>query len=838
MSDRVTSEMLAFKILAEDAGEAEVMALVREAATLSGLEGLGVPRVVAFGSIPGTKRRFLVRELVEGRSLEEVLESGKGHWLEPLARAADQLTVLHRAGLLHGDVKPANVIVGDDGTGTLVDLGLAAPWKEGGTRARGLTPKYAAPELLIGEPLTVRAEVYALGATLRDAIAARGDEIDDEMRTALARIAARATEEAPHARYPSVDELASALKRVAHLETGHFEDVAAWPVLGLDAAAQRLAGDVALLQPGEGLAIEGPERSGRTTLLRRLSWALGVSGAAVANVEPTRGTHSSKDLVKWELEAWSDAEQPIIMIDNLAAIDAPALEALALASKKGARIVAVASAAELEKIVKGRIDLFVIPPLDDISARELLSRSVPSLPDRLVDHLLSRTERRPGSLRSFVKRIGARPITSIEEIEELLGPHSRASRPPLSVSREDVRRELDRALDTGRFDGAADALGRLGPSANDEEAVAFAVASAKILLARGEGSAAANALDAVRPNLRSRAWFVTRGRTSVRLGDFAQAAVEATKAAGDDAIGADALAVQGVALAYVGDDAHSLEALERAVAIAKRVQDARVLAVALGSLAIAHQRAGRAKEARDAYMEALGAAEQARDTWTLATTRLNLAGLSKADGDLAQSLVHLEAALDMGRRAGSPVVVQQALFNLANLDLYLGRYARAGASIEGLSQQRGTLSPNARAQLLGLQAELATRMGEIDKAARLYESCATAYEAVGRPADAAEARLEGLLTRLSVSESSQDPTLLGRELEALRSGDLGEHEALAYIVRGSIALARSDENGARSRPRRSARPRDGSRSARMGVARARCPRAPLFRARIHRPRAA
>ena len=46
--DRVSDRMLAFKVLAADAGEKEALALVREAVALTGLEGLGVPRVLAF----------------------------------------------------------------------------------------------------------------------------------------------------------------------------------------------------------------------------------------------------------------------------------------------------------------------------------------------------------------------------------------------------------------------------------------------------------------------------------------------------------------------------------------------------------------------------------------------------------------------------------------------------------------------------------------------------------------------------------------------------------------------------------------------------------------------
>jgi transcriptional regulator with GAF, ATPase, and Fis domain/serine/threonine protein kinase len=839
--DRVTKRDLALKVLAEDAGEAEVMALVREAVTLSGLEGLGVPHVLAFGRLPGSTRRFLVRELVDGRSLEEVITaeaaSGGGSgsrserardWLVPLASAADQLTVLHRAGLLHGDIKPANVIVGADGMGTLVDLGLATPWREGGARARGLTPKYAAPELLLGEPLTVRAEVYALGATLKDALESRGRaDLDEASYDALTRIATHATEENPQARYPSVDELGSALKSAAKIETRALGDAAAWPVLGADAAAQTLAGEVSLLGQGQGLAIVGPRRSGRSTLANRLSWSLGVSGAPVASIEPSRdATVSSLEAVELELEAWEAStsarrhphrerdESLVVVIDDLGGLDAAARTRIRRAAEEGARIVAVGDEDAVAALAPRGVRTFVVPPLDDASATELVKRAIPSLPDRLAKHLLDRTGRRPGLLRSFVKRLDGRAVTSTEEVDEILDMTSSRSISPASRSREEALTELVRALDTGRFDVAAQTLDGLEPPTDDQESVDFAVARSKIFLARGDAVGSAKALDDVAiiaaKSASSRVWQIARARTFMRSGNSGEAArlTEAVIGNERDAITADALSVHGLALAFIGDEANAKKALEEAVAIAREVQDARIEAVAQVSLAIAHQRGGRGREAREAYEAALASAERARDAWTLATARLNLAGLAKADGDLAQALVHLEGALDMGRRAGGFIVVQQALFNLANLDLYLGRYARAAASIEKLAEQRDKLAPNARAQLLGLQAEHATRMGEIERGSRLYDLCAEAYEAVGRPLDAAEARLEGILTRLGGAPNElgraspeRDVAALSRELDALKyklgDGGFQEHEALAGIVRGSLALARGDEALAR-----------------------------------------
>src|SRR5262249_20675915 len=152
----------------------------------------------------GQSRPYMLRELVEGQSLDELIQGGAPleRDLESLARAAEQLTVLHRAGLLHGDVKPANIIVEAGGRTTFVDLGLAAPWREGGTTAEGLTPRYAAPELFAGKPLTVRAEVYALGVALTEALASADSA--SPLVSELTQVAVRATAANPDERYPSV----------------------------------------------------------------------------------------------------------------------------------------------------------------------------------------------------------------------------------------------------------------------------------------------------------------------------------------------------------------------------------------------------------------------------------------------------------------------------------------------------------------------------------------------------------------------------------------------------------------------------------------------------------
>jgi len=803
--DRVSGRVLALKVLSRNAGEAEVGALVREAVALSGLEGLGVPRVVAFGAL-GDGRRYLVRELVEGQSLDDLLrESGArgAPWIGAIASACDQLTVVHRAGLLHGDVKPANIIVGADGRGTLVDLGLAAPWRDGGTAAQGLTPKYAAPELFDGESLTVRAEVYALGATLGEALARRGDDIDDETRTALAKVVARATERAAGARWPSVDELGSALRRAAGLPAGARSDEPPWPVLGLDAAAQAL---LQLVRGGAGaIAVEGPRGSGRTTLVRRLAWTLGVQGRAVAMIEAPKSGMAMNDVVELELaqHAGSGAP-PVVVVDDAEELDAAGRASLRKVSQAGARLVVVAPRANVSDLIGAPPAAFVLDPLDAEASAELVRRSVPSLPDALRAYLVERIGGRPGPLRAAVRRLAGRPIVSREDVDAALG--TRVPSPAASAGTIQGLDGAERALDTGRFDHAAQALQAMGEPLGPAERLRIGLARARVAIGRGDPATAFSELasieDAALASDRRRNWQLLHARACLRAGDYSAALASAAAVVasdGSDALAADALSVRGMAMAFTGEDTAARATLDEAIRIARGSGDPRVEAVALGSSAIAHQRAGRTGAARSAYEASLSAAERASDAATVATMRLNLAGMAQAEGDIAEALAHLEAAVDMGRRAGIGAAVTQALLNLANLDLYLGRWARARGSIDSIVSRRDELSPAARAQLLGLEAEHAARTGEGGRGARLYEDAAMAWQAQGRTHDAAESRLEGLLAR--AREPGAEWSQLSRELEGVRTAlggaGFGEHAALAELVRAAIGSRAGNEEAAR-----------------------------------------
>jgi hypothetical protein len=392
--DRFTGREYALKLLAREAGPRELAALVREAVALSGLEGLGMPRVQRFGRLSREGRPFMLRELVEGEGLEELVQRGAPleSLLAALARAADQLTLVHRAGFLHGDVKPGNVIVEPGGAVTFVDLGLAAPWREGGAPAEGLTPRYAAPELFEGRPLTVRAEVFALGITLQELVeAARGDDAAPPILRELGAVAERATAQSADQRYPSVDEFAIAVRRASGMPSAQHvaESSALWPIVGIDGTSSQLVEAALALAAGQVLRLSGPPLSGRSALLWRLAWSLGAEGAPLAYVEDAAASAA----LAAELDGHATLERVFVLVDDADALEQSGFERLERARAAGARLVLVGGA----RFEQSRV--FDVPPLDERAAIELVRRAMPSLTDTLQKRVVELSGGRPGELR-------------------------------------------------------------------------------------------------------------------------------------------------------------------------------------------------------------------------------------------------------------------------------------------------------------------------------------------------------------------------------------------------------------------------------------------------------
>lgn len=152
---------------------------LREATTLARFGHPSIVRIFAVFEQHGTA--YLVLERLDGTTLSEELRSRRGPFTEAEAldvagQAAAALWVVHRAGVLHRDISPANLVRTEDGRIVLIDFGLARPFVDDHTTSmtRIVTPGYAPPEQYAGSArFSARADVYALGATLHRLLAGR-----------------------------------------------------------------------------------------------------------------------------------------------------------------------------------------------------------------------------------------------------------------------------------------------------------------------------------------------------------------------------------------------------------------------------------------------------------------------------------------------------------------------------------------------------------------------------------------------------------------------------------------------------------------------------------------
>jgi eukaryotic-like serine/threonine-protein kinase len=180
----------------------------REAKAAAGLAHPHIVSVFDFGV--EEHRPYLVMAYLPGGTLKERLASGRPP--PPAMQVARELlgalAHVHAAGILHRDVKPANLLLDAEGRTHLTDFGIARGQDSTTLTQTGLvlgTMRYLAPEVAHGEPATELSDLYGAGAVLCEVA-------EDDAPPALASLVDRLTAENPALRPPSARDALAALE--------------------------------------------------------------------------------------------------------------------------------------------------------------------------------------------------------------------------------------------------------------------------------------------------------------------------------------------------------------------------------------------------------------------------------------------------------------------------------------------------------------------------------------------------------------------------------------------------------------------------------------------------
>lgn len=150
---------------------------VEQYAALRAIEHPNLARITDHGLSP--THLFVAQEYFPGGDLRNLIAQGVSadDALKALLRVAGGLKAAHANGFVHGDLRPSNVMIREDGSFALVDVALARVIEyavaegESGVILRG--PEYLSPEMINGEPADVRSDIYALGLLLHEMLTGR-----------------------------------------------------------------------------------------------------------------------------------------------------------------------------------------------------------------------------------------------------------------------------------------------------------------------------------------------------------------------------------------------------------------------------------------------------------------------------------------------------------------------------------------------------------------------------------------------------------------------------------------------------------------------------------------
>ena len=194
---------VAIKVLASELASVPAVARMRaEARTMARLEHPGIVPLYDAGLLPDG-RLWYAMKLVRGRRLDELI-AAPPELLRVFLRICEAVSFAHANGVVHCDLKPENVMLGDFGEVLVMDWGVARA--AGASEVIAGTRGFMAPEQERGTSIDASTDVFALGAMLRTILPAK-------LPRPLAAICAKATAAAQRDRYSSVRDLADDVSR-------------------------------------------------------------------------------------------------------------------------------------------------------------------------------------------------------------------------------------------------------------------------------------------------------------------------------------------------------------------------------------------------------------------------------------------------------------------------------------------------------------------------------------------------------------------------------------------------------------------------------------------------
>lgn len=702
------------------------------------------------GGVTDDGRPYLVMEWIDGDSLDDWIvnhDPDVDALLDVFCQACSAISAAHRQLVVHGDIKPTNLIVTAQGQVKLVDFGVARLLgaREQVDLPEALTPGYAAPEQLTGSPVSTATDIYSLGALLFWMIHGKppGPGAPSRPLACWARfrrlrdlraIVDRAMARDPEDRYATVNGLALEVRRlrenfpVRTRRPGAFERLGLWvrrhrvgAALGAVAAASILIGISATLWQARIVAQERDVARTEAALSETVREHLIFLFREVGSLADDTESLTARELLDRTADVAGDwlAEEPQVQQQVLAVL--------------GEVMIALHDYSSAEPLLADFVDAGdeqVSPVLQSMALRDLAQ----------AYHRQGRVEEGFEAIDEAVGLIEAFPGSHPARLSDVL----------------QVRGRLHR--DLGRFDEAVADLRRARDLAQD------AFSGPRPLTARAENNLATTLLmggqlaDAARHLEAAEALWYALGR-----------------AESNDAL--SVMANLAVALDRLGRSNEAEQRLRKVIEIRhERYGDS-------GALAAAELHLGRLLVVRGDYDEAAGHLEYASETFRRfvgegspdhAAALIGRGELARAREEPTQALELFEAALGILSEtvgASHPYALQAALEVLVTREM-LGEPVGDDGYAELVEQARG-LGGSGQMVLAAMRCEQSRhriRAGSPEAARRAATECLEIRETLGLSGwRKTEARLVAAVSALMSAEAARNVETVRIELEQLIS---------------------------------------------------------------------